>query len=408
MEALTLPEVLLASSYRVGAIVRVKTGELTIRKKMGLQRATSYEQEPYIDIDARPAHPRIPAIESYAWKNCKRKAATMSAWMIRAGRGGAYASDWVENGIIGIGWDFSGADIAAMNRDQIKAAYANAHPAESKQKIAASAGQVFRFAHSMKQGAAVVMYDPAERLYHIGVINGPCAPAPEPNGITYTRAVTWEKTAPRDVLAQASKNSLGGIQTLFAISKEVMADLEAAASQKQPPACTELPHDCVDDSSSDDEALAATYDNGIELIKDRVNQLGWEDMERLVAGLLRAMGYCARVTPKGPDGGRDVIASPDALGLESPRIVAEVKHRKGAMGAPAVRSFIGGLRAGERGLYVSTGGFTKDARLEAGHATAPVRLLDLDAFVRHYVEVYDKADDETRSILPLTRIWWPA
>ncbi len=57
------------------------------------------------------------------------------------------------------------------------------------------------------------------------------------------------------------------------------------------------PHGCTEDSSSDDEALAATYDNGIELIKDRVSQLSWEDMERLVAGMLKAMGYCARVTP---------------------------------------------------------------------------------------------------------------
>lgn len=36
METLALPEVLLASSCRIGAIVRVETGELTIRKKMGL------------------------------------------------------------------------------------------------------------------------------------------------------------------------------------------------------------------------------------------------------------------------------------------------------------------------------------------------------------------------------------
>ena len=78
------------------------------------------------------------------------------------------------------------------------------------------------------------------------------------------------------------------------------------------------------------------------------------------------------------------------------------------MGAPAVRSFIGGLRAGDRGLYVSTGGFTKEARYEADRATVPVRLLNLDDFVRYYVDVYNKADDETRSILPLTRIWWPA
>ena len=98
--------------------------------------------------------------------------------------------------------------------------------------------------------------------------------------------------------------------------------------------------------------------------------------------------------------GRDVIASPDALGLESPRIVVEVKHRKGAMRAPAIRSFIGGLRANDRGLYVSTGGFTREARYEADRSNVPMRLLDLDGFVRHYVDVYDKTDEETRDILP--------
>lgn len=62
------------------------------------------------------------------------------------------------------------------------------------------------------------------------------------------------------------------------------------------------------------------------------------------------------------------------------------------------------IRAGDRGLYVSTGGFTKEARYEADRANAPIRLLDLDDFVRDYVEAYDKADDETRKILPLARI----
>ena len=98
----------------------------------------------------------------------------------------------------------------------------------------------------------------------------------------------------------------------------------------------------------------------------------------------------------------------NTLGLESPRIVVEVKHRKGAMRAPAIRSFIGGLRANDRGLYVSTGGFTREARYEADRSNVPMRLLDLDGFVRHYVDVYDKTDEETRDILPLTRIWWPA
>ena len=327
--------------------------------------------------------------------------------MIRAGRGGVYASDWLEHGVIGIGWDFDGADIAAMNREQIRAAYGLSHPGDSKGKVAAGVGQVYRFAHDMTTDSTVVMYDPESRLYHLGVITGPCVAVCDMDGLTYTRDVKWGETAPRDVLSPSSKNSLGGIQTIFAVSDEVMADLTNAARDKSVVASNDPAID-DNDATNDEETLAATYDNGIELIKDRVNQLDWEDMERLVAGLLKAMGYCARVMPKGPDGGRDVVASPDALGLESPRIVAEVNHRKGAMGAPAVRAFIGGLRAGDRGLYVSTGGFTKEARYEADRANIPVRLLDLDAFVRHYVEIYDKTDDDTRSILPLTRIWWPA
>lgn len=327
--------------------------------------------------------------------------------MIRAGRGGVYAPSWLERGVIGISWDFDGADIAAMDREQIRAAYGQAHPSDSKGKVAAGVGQVYRFAHDMTTDSTVVMYDPESRLYHLGVITGPCVAVCDMDGVTYTRDVKWGETAPRDVLSPSSKNSLGGIQTIFAVSDEVMADLMNAAKDKSVVPSNDS---AIDDNNAtnDEETLAATYDNGIELIKDRVNQLDWEDMERLVAGLLKAMGYCTRVMPKGPDGGRDVVASPDALGLESPRIVAEVKHRKGAMGAPAVRAFIGGLRAGDRGLYVSTGGFTKEARYEADRANIPVRLLDMDAFVRHYVEIYDKTDDDTRSILPLTRIWWPA
>lgn len=332
----------------------------------------------------------------------------MSVWMIRAGRGGIYAASWLNESRIGISWDFNGKDINSMNREQIRAAWTSTHPDDSKNKVASSVGQVYRFAHDMERGQTIIIYDPSSRLYHIGTINGDCVPTSDEDEITYTRAVIWnESAAPRDALKQSSKNSLGGIQTVFTVSDDVLKDLQDAASGTTAPA--EPTGDDEENNSHDDEEIrAATYDNGIELIKDRVNQLDWEDMERLVAGLLKAMGYCARITPKGPDGGRDVIASPDALGLESPRIVVEVKHRKGAMGASAIRSFIGGLRTNDRGLYVSTGGFTREARYEADRSNVPMRLLDLDGFVRHYVDVYDKTDEETRDILPLTRIWWPA
>ena len=130
-------------------------------------------------------------------------------------------------------------------------------------------------------------------------------------------------------------------------------------------------------------------------------------MELLVAGVLRSMGYKTSMTRKGADGGRDIIASPDGLGLESPRIVVEVKHRKGSMGAPALRSFIGGLRNTDSGLFVSTGGFTREAEYEADRALMPVKLLDLDQFAHLLVDNYEAVDLETRAILPLVCIYWP-
>ena len=131
-------------------------------------------------------------------------------------------------------------------------------------------------------------------------------------------------------------------------------------------------------------------------------------MQELVAGTLRAMGYKTRVSPQGADRGKDIVASPDGLGLEQPRIVVEVKHRIGQMSSPEIRSFLGGRHKDDRGLYVSTGGFTKDAKYEAERASIPLTLIDIDDLVELVVENYEKMDIETRALLPLTKIYWPS
>ena len=151
-----------------------------------------------------------------------------------------------------------------------------------------------------------------------------------------------------------------------------------------------------------------TVEKAHELIKDKVLALSDEDAQRLVAAVLRAMGYRARVMPKGPDRGVDVRASPDGLGLEEPRIKAQVKHRsKAPMGSQEVRSFLGGLRSGDRALYVSTGGFTKDAKYDADRSNIPITLLNLDELATLIVSHYEAFDAEGRVLLPLTRVYWP-
>jgi restriction system protein len=136
--------------------------------------------------------------------------------------------------------------------------------------------------------------------------------------------------------------------------------------------------------------------------------LNWQGMQNLVAGILRAMKYKTTVSRNGPDRGKDIIASPDALRLEHPRIFVEVKHRQGRMGAPDVRTFIGGRDpTNDRCVYVSTGGFTTEAKYEAERSRVPLTLVDSDELVELLLDHYESTDLETRALIPLKKTYWP-
>ena len=192
--------------------------------------------------------------------------------------------------------------------------------------------------------------------------------------------------------------------TIFLVNDEVREEIESllGGTPTQPTTATEP-------SENLEEVRMSVAENAHEFIKDKLLKLNWDEMQDLVAGILRGMGYKTRVSPRGPDRGRDVIASPDGLGLESPRIIVEVKHRKNEqIGANQMRSFIGGLRSADRGLYVSIGGFAKDAKYEADRAQVPVTLLNLDDVAQLLVDNYDSVDTDTRALVPLVRLYWPA
>ena len=324
-----------------------------------------------------------------------------NAWMIRAGRSGKYASLWLCEGVVQIFWDLNISDIDGLTRDEIRSAYEAAYPDDTSRVVGANCGQVYRFASEIVPGCTVVMYDPETRLYHLGTVTSPCRFAEVGGEAGYVRDVKWISEKSRDDISQAARNSLGSISTVFSVNENTLEELTSEV--------VDTGKTGEDEEAEDGSVVRyATVEDGIERIKDRIAALGWEDMEDLTAGLLRAMGYKTSMTAKGGDGGRDAIASPDGLGLAMPRVITEVKHHKQPIGADKIRSFLGGLRPNDSGLYVSTGGFTREARYEADRANVPIRLLDLDAFARLYVSNYEQTDLETRALLPLVRIYWPA
>ena len=222
---------------------------------------------------------------------------------------------------------------------------------------------------------------------------------------TQVRSVTWEGEVSRDLLSVESRNSLGAISTLFRLPNDVAAELRQALAQRD---AAPLEAPVLTSEVAEDDIFENMASRAREFIKDKVSALAWEEMQELVAGLLRSLGYKTRISEVGPDRGEDIVASPDKFGFEAPRIVVEVKHRKGAMGAPEVRSFLGCGHPQDKGLYVSTGGFTREARYETERANIPTALMDLDDLVKSLLEQYDKLDLETQQLVPLKRIFIPA
>ena len=328
-----------------------------------------------------------------------------SMWMIRAGRKSIYINEFIDNSIVAIGWSQLGNVPIDISRKDLAARVKEVWPDKNKSQVATSVGQLYRFLIEITIGDRVVTYDSAQRVYHVGTIT---SDARYDEGIIprypRLRDVMWEGKIDRDNLSISTKNSLGAISTLFKIPGSAASEMESLLKGKAPSkdADDEIP------GAGEGEQLESIKEQSREFIKDKISTLGPYELQNLIAGLLRAMGYKTTVSEPGPDRGVDILASPDGFGFEQPRIVVECKHRNGAMGAQDIRSFLGGRHKDDKGLYVSTGGFTKDARYEAERANIPVTLMDIDQLVEAVVDHYENMDTETRVLLPLVKLYWPA
>jgi restriction system protein len=327
-------------------------------------------------------------------------------WIVRS-PGGKHAQEFLKMGLVAIGWARASGQLkSAQTPKEFYDAIRKSYPEDPPQKIINSGSQLHKFFRTMQEGDTVATYDSAQRKYHIGTVKGPVFNEPNaPAGLSNARKVDWEGEVERDRLSAAAKNSLGSTLSIFQPSAEAETEIRNALKTSGAPvqATPQPPEVEVEDP------FANAAENSRELIKDRLIKLSWDDMQSLVAGVLRAMGYKTKISDEGGDRGKDIVASRDGLGLEPPRIYVEVKHRKAQMGAPEVRKFIGGRNAqNDRCVYVSTGGFTTEAKYEAERSSVPLTLVDSDDLVELLIEHYELTDSETRTLLPLRKTYWPA
>jgi len=166
----------------------------------------------------------------------------------------------------------------------------------------------------------------------------------------------------------------------------------------------------TDEAATAAKAVSVTFEEAEEQAWAEISQylrsMNPYDFQELVADLLRAMSYHVTwVSPPGKDGGLDVLAWPDALGTKPPRIKVQVKRQQQAVSVDGLRSFMALLGDDDVGLFVCTGGFTKDAEAEARtQEKRRVRLIGLETLFDLWDEHYEKLTDEARRRLPLRSI----
>ncbi len=322
-------------------------------------------------------------------------------WMVRAGKNAFLIDEFKENNIVAIGWGLG--NLKDKSKEEIEELVYEKYPNKTKNQNTIIVAQEYKFLKDIKKGDYVLSYNPGTRNYLLGKITSNyyfsdiISKTLDDDDYSDVRNVKWLDDIPRDKLNISTKNTLGAISTLFNINNEAKKDILNIFEGKE----------SGDDSGEDSILVDEIEEKSKEFIKDIVNSLDGYEMQDLVAALLRAMGYKTIVSTPGPDRGRDIIASPDGLGLENPVIVVEVKHRSQTMSASNIRSFKGALKKTNKGIYVSTGGFTSEAKYEAERSEIPIILMDLDRLVKFIMQYYDNFDADGRSLLPLKKIYWP-
>lgn len=178
------------------------------------------------------------------------------------------------------------------------------------------------------------------------------------------------------------------------------------------------------------EVLTEIRDGEINILDEQVQKATLEELEnqafngigqylesidgfkfqKIVGALLKAMGlYVDFIAPPGPDGGVDIIAFNDPLGLKKPKIMVQVKNKNAEykVDVRTVRELKGVLKQDEHvGIIVTSGYFTKDAELFARYSDVHLKLINRIDFIELWQKYYNKLEEDEKLLLPLHPIYF--
>ena len=136
-----------------------------------------------------------------------------------------------------------------------------------------------------------------------------------------------------------------------------------------------------------------------------------KEFQKLVGYLFEGMGYTVPyVAEEGPDGGVDIIAHKDTIGVDNKIVKIQVKHSKNVddpgYGMKELHQLWGVCGADAFPVFVSLKGFSSDAkkrvRTDSGNF---MTLIDHVRFVDLWIEHIDNIPDEGKKMFPLKKVY---
>ncbi len=200
--------------------------------------------------------------------------------------------------------------------------------------------------------------------------------------------IAWSRSYLRE--ADLLKSEGGGVWVLTDLGREKMAEGELAIRERVKEANRAYAQRRKAQRDADRESMLTSLDEEpgesdatwSDQLLAKVQSIDPSAFERLSQRLLRRNGFTqVEVTGKSGDGGIDgkgVVR----VNLVSFHVLFQCKRYRGSVGSSTVRDFRGAMQGrADKGLIITTGTFTPDARREATRDGAPaIDLIDGQAF----------------------------
>ena len=333
-------------------------------------------------------------------------------WLVRLGKNGEFEQMALDKGILRIGFGID-TDVSTLkNREGLLRLMENIFPSAKPAKQRNFTSQVNQFVNIAAEGDLVVSPMKTTSTIAIGRFSGPYTPGPKGE---VTRPVKWLRAdVKRDAFKQDLLYSFGAIMTVCEISRnDALKRVEQVIETGSDPGdgskpYGNLPQKSVDETDEASDQLVNLDQIALDQIEKRIASVfSGHDFTELVGAILRAQGYRTRVSPPGADQGVDIVAGSGPLGLESPRIVVQVKSGNITVDQPTLQGLIGSVQdtQADHGLIVSWNGYTKAVRRRVNDLFFRVRLWGRQELIDNLLATYSELPEEITAELPLRRTW---